>query len=356
MPLVANSALPTFHRLRTEGMTVLTPERAQNQHIRELHVGLLNLMPDAALVATERQFFRLIGVSNPIAQFHMHPFTVPELPRGEAAKAHISAYYEQFEDLKEQGLDALIITGANVTHPSLEEEPFWEPLTRILDWAQDNVTSVLCSCLATHAVMQYQHNKRREPFGFKRWGVYNHRIVNKSHPLVSNVNTRFDVPHSRYNDVSRESFESAGLSVLAVSDVANVHLAVSDDLFRIVLLQGHPEYDTISLMKEYKRELLHHWRGERADFPAYPENYFDVTATAILDEHKQAVLNAMASGDEFPTFPEVLLIDRLDNTWHDTGEAIIGNWIGLVYQITNAERCKPFMDGIDPNDPLGIKG
>ncbi|MDD4881004.1 MAG: homoserine O-succinyltransferase, partial [Gallionellaceae bacterium] len=77
MPLVAHNELPTFARLRDEGVTVLSSERAFNQEIRELHIGLLNMMPDAALAATERQFFRLVGEANPIAQFWVHPFTLP---------------------------------------------------------------------------------------------------------------------------------------------------------------------------------------------------------------------------------------------------------------------------------------
>jgi len=85
MPLVAHNDLPAFKRLIQEGETVLEPGRARQQDIRELHIGLLNMMPDAALSATERQFFRLIGESNQIAQFYVHPFTVKELKRGAKA-------------------------------------------------------------------------------------------------------------------------------------------------------------------------------------------------------------------------------------------------------------------------------
>ena len=131
MPLVAHNDLPSFKRLREEGQTVLTPERAASQHIRELHIGLLNMMPDAALAATERQFFRLVGESNPIAQFYMHPFTLAELPRGEPGRAHVERFYDTFEQVRAEGLDALIITGANVTHPDLSQEPFWEPLRAV---------------------------------------------------------------------------------------------------------------------------------------------------------------------------------------------------------------------------------
>ena len=91
MPIVQHSRLPTFERLRASGHEVLTLDRATHQDIRELHIGLLNMMPDAALAATERQFFRLIGESNPIAQFYVHPFTLSELERGPDAAAHIAA-------------------------------------------------------------------------------------------------------------------------------------------------------------------------------------------------------------------------------------------------------------------------
>ena len=117
MPLVAHIDLPTFQRLREEGEEILAPDRASHQDIREMHIGLLNMMPDAALEATERQFFRLVGACNQIVQFHVHPFTIAGLKRSPEAQAHIDKYYESFEKIKMDGLDALIISGANVTHP-----------------------------------------------------------------------------------------------------------------------------------------------------------------------------------------------------------------------------------------------
>ena len=121
MPLVAHNALPSFAKLEQEGLRVLSQKAADQQDIRELHIGLLNMMPDAALEATERQFLRLIGASNPIAQFFVHPFTLDALPRDASARAHIDKYYESFDSVKAQGLDALIITGANVIGPELSK-------------------------------------------------------------------------------------------------------------------------------------------------------------------------------------------------------------------------------------------
>ena len=350
MPLVAHNALPAFERLRQDGRVVHTAERAAHQQIRELHIGLLNMMPDAALEATERQFLRLVGESNPIAQFYVHPFTLPTLPRGDAARAHIDQFYESFDALRTAGLDALIITGANVTHANLADEPFWQPLIEVIDWAWDNVTSTLCSCLATHAVMQFRHQQTRIKQRDKVWGVFPHRVVAPTHPLVMDVNTRFDVPHSRWNDVSRAQFDQAGVRVLVESEAAGVHLAVSADGLRTVFFQGHPEYDTVSLLKEYKRDLLLAAQAKEPLWPPFPHGYFNQQAQALLAEYTQRV-----QAGEALAFPEPLLLPELDNTWHDTAEAVIGNWVGCVYQVTHGERHLPFMPGVDPDNPLGLR-
>jgi homoserine O-succinyltransferase len=354
MPLVAHNDLPTFDRLRAEGIRVLPSSRALHQHIRELHIGLLNMMPDAALSATERQFFRLVGESNPIAQFYVHPFTLPELKRGTEAQAYIERYYEPLEKIKTEGLDALIVTGANVIGAELDNQPFWDPLKDVIAWASENVTSTLCSCLATHAVLQFHYGQKRTPQPDKIWGVFAHRVMDKRHPLVNDVNTRFDVPHSRWNAITRQQFDAAGLHVLVESDTAGVHLATSPDGLRLVFSQGHPEYDTISLLKEYKREMMLYAAGKRVDYPPFPQDYFPVREQAVLNEYRIRLEAALESRGTVPDFPESLVAKRLDNTWHDTAEAVVGNWMGTVYQVTHRDRRIPFMEGVDPSDPLGL--
>ena len=352
MPLVQTNNLPTYERLRQEGHTVLTQERAQKQDIRDLHVGLLNMMPDAAIAATERQFFRLIGSSNPIAQFHIHPFTLDEIPRGEVASEHIARYYEPLSSIKEHGLDALIITGANVIEADLSQEVFWDPLMDLYKWAYDNVTSTLCSCLASHAVLLGAYGIERQHLDRKRWGVFEFDVTARDHPLVHDVNTRIVVPQSRFNEVTAEQMQEKGLHVLAQGSEAGVQLAVSPDGFRSVFFQGHPEYDRISLMKEYKRDVGLFAFGKLDNYPPMPKYYFNSFAQAILQEYRGRVESAKQQGAPVPEFPESHILEGLHNTWHDSGEAIVGNWIGLVYQLTNADRALPFMDGIDVNNPL----
>lgn len=354
MPLVAHTLLPTFQRLKEEGEDILNPDRATHQHIRELHIGFLNIMPDAAMEATERQFFRLVGACNQIAQFHMHPFTIEGLPRSPTAQAHINQYYETFEQLKKDGLDALIISGANVTHAHLQDEDFWQPLCEVFDWAKQNVTSILCSCLATHAIIQFCYNIERTRLPAKRWGVYAHKVTDRKHPLTAEINTRFDVPHSRFNEVFAKDLQQHGVKILVASPEAGVHLAVSPDGFRIVFFQGHPEYDDISLLKEYKREVLRFINQESNEYPPFPENYFNAEIQTLFNSYAQHVKSALKNGQTISPFPEQEIEAYLDNTWRDSAKAVFNNWLGKVYQITNQDRRLPFMQGINPDNPLDL--
>ena len=130
MPLVADTDLPSFNKLQAEGSLVIPEHTAASREVRELHIGLLNMMPDKALEATERQFFRLVGESNQIARFYVHPFTLKELQRSKQGRDHVDRYYKSFEQVQSDGLDALIITGANVVDPALDRQEFWNPLNQ----------------------------------------------------------------------------------------------------------------------------------------------------------------------------------------------------------------------------------
>jgi homoserine O-succinyltransferase len=355
MPLVQHSDLPTFSRLREHGHEVLTLDRAVHQDIRELHIGFLNMMPDAALEATERQFISLVGGCNPIAQFFVYPFTLHGLPREPETLDYIGRFYSTFEELREHGLDALIITGANVANPSLEEEPFWDPLMEVVDWARQSVASTLCSCLATHAVLKRLYGVERQPLSEKRWGVYSHRVACTEHPLLRGINTKFDVPHSRHNDISRQQFEDADLTVLVESQEGGVHMAVSEDQFRAIFFQGHPEYDTNSLLKEYRREVFRYLNGMMHQPPPFPENYFSAGAAHIAEQFIAEADRALWEDEPLPDYLEREIVPKLDNTWGDTAKAITNNWLGLVYQLTNLDRHKLYMEGVDPHDPLKLK-
>ena len=326
MPLIAAHRLPSHDRLRAEGFDV----RADAGGARVLRVGLLNMMADAALEATERQLLRLLARGAPDAAVSLHPFTLPEIARGAAGAAHVRRY-PSFAEVRDAGLDALFVTGANVPHPDLNRLPFRDPMLAALDWARDAVPSTLYSCLATHAVLGFRHDEPRRRLERKCWGVFPHRVDTPDHPLVAGLSARPVVPHSRWNDVSREQFERAGLTVLMSCETdGGVHAAVGGDGWREIFWQGHPEYDPESLLKEYKREVGRFAAGELDGHPECPQGIVDGEGADIVDAHRAAVERAVAAAAPPPPFPEAELAPRLGHAWHDDTATMVGNWIALV--------------------------
>ncbi|MGY0398661.1 MAG: homoserine O-succinyltransferase MetA [Ostreibacterium sp.] len=349
MPIVAYNHHPSLQRVADEGFDVISQENAKHQDIRELHIGFLNMMPDAAFLATERQFFRLTAAATNIVQIYLHPIKCDGVKRSETIDSHIKQYYHDVDDLKKEGLDAIIVTGANPQFTDLTQEDYWLQATEIFEWAEENVCSVFFSCLASHAVLQSQHTLYRSPLAKKLWGVYSHYVADHRHPLVSNINTRFDMPHSRGNDIAESALTAHHLKILVSSKIAGTAIATSADGFRQIFCQGHPEYDTASLLKEYKREINCYLGGKRQDYPPMPDNYFCQSAVETLKQFKVKLLNKSATFDDFP---DAIIYHYLDNTWRDTAKAIFSNWLGLVYRVTHVDRRKRFMEGIDPQAPL----
>lgn len=326
MPLIAESGLPAFDTMRAEGVPVVAPADAGG--LPSLSVGLLNLMPDAALRATDRQFIRLLSAGAEELDLRVLPFTVDAEHRGPEARRHIADHYLDFSDVTGQRLDALIVTGANPAQDALEEETFWDELGDVLDWGVSATKSILCSCLATHAVLQKYRGMRRTRLPHKRWGVYSHYVL-KDHPLIDGLTGPVEAPHSHWYDMTREEFESVGLTVVLESDEAGVHMAVDDDDF-YVFFQGHPEYDLISLLKEYRRELGRYWRGERDDYPPVPEHYFSAEALGRLEEYRPVLETARAERRDPPRLVEADLLPRDTHTWGEEGKVIYRNWLRRV--------------------------
>lgn len=349
MPIVAYNNHPSIERIAKEGQGVITQSAAKQQDIRGLHIGFLNMMPDAAFLATERQFFRLLAASTSVVQIYIHPIKCQGVKRNASISRHIDDYYRHFDAIRSEGLDAVIVTGANPELNDLTQEAYWQDASQIFQWAQQHVASIFCSCLSSHALLQLQYQLKRQALRAKLWGIYAHRVVEQKHPLVSNINTRFDMPHSRKNDISTDQLRSRGLNILITGETTGTALATSPDGFRQIFCQGHPEYDTASLLKEYKREVSRFLAKERADYPAFPANYLsDQCLIDLLEAFKFRVIANRDSIDNFPNAG----IGAIDNTWRDTAKSIFSNWVSLVYRLTHFDRKKQFMDGVDPEKPL----
>ena len=337
MPLVAHSKLPAFEALSREGLELVGALTAAASGLPALRIGLLNLMPDTALQATERQFLRLIDAGGPDMNLYVYPFSLTSEFRGNSAEEYVAEHYSSFESLQEQGLDALIITGANPAMPDITDEAFWRPLIDVIDWSMNHVESIICSCLATHVVLQHYHQVERIELPERRWGVYEHQVLVEDHPLLTGVTTPVHAPHSHRYDVSRAAMESAGQTVLIAGAEAGVHMAVSGDQFRFVFFQGHPEYDSISLLKEFKREVQQFLSGKRSVYPPFPQHYLDSAAKERLEAYQRQATESDSEFATLPVFPEAEFGDVCFNSWGVAGKTIYRNWLAEVLRRSSAQ-------------------
>ncbi|MEM8844211.1 MAG: homoserine O-succinyltransferase [Pseudomonadota bacterium] len=327
MALVQHNNLSSIDRVAAEGIEVCSPEKVDPESF-VLHVGFLNMMPDAAIAATERQFLRLIG-SNDKTSVYCHPFTIQGVERSSQAKVYIQHYYSDLAKIKEEHLDAIVITGANVMQPILTKEKFWDDLQEVLIWSKENIKSTMCSCLATHAAVKVFYDIDRKHMGNKCWGVFEHEVINKDHLLLADVQSSIKMCHSRFNDISYADFLNHKVDALITSRVAGVQLAAEKDL-SMIYFQGHPEYDDISLLKEYKREIYRYLSGDRNDYPPLPENYLDKNAIKVAEKFKQLLSNQSREIELLDQFPESLLQKSISNPWKQSAHTIFSNWLDSI--------------------------
>ncbi|MGH8291835.1 MAG: homoserine O-acetyltransferase/O-succinyltransferase family protein, partial [Steroidobacteraceae bacterium] len=246
-------------------------------------IGLLNNMPDPALEATELQFGGLLGAAAGSRTVRVRFSSLPELARGPAARERIGSSYWELDELLSEHLDALIVTGTEPLCPTLEAEAYWERLARLIEWAQQHTTTSIWSCLAAHALAQALHGVRRRRLAEKRFGVFEHR-ARASHFLLQGVATPLLTPHSRWNDLAVEALEAAGFSVLSFSEESGADLFVLPGRSLFVGFQGHPEYESLTLLKEYRRDVGRYLRGEQPGWPTVPHGYFNADALRLIEQ------------------------------------------------------------------------
>lgn len=291
-------------------------------------IGLLNNMPDAALEATELQFGALLGAAAGARTVRVRLSSLPELARGPAARARIDSDYWPLEELLSDGPDALIVTGTEPRTPVLEEEPYWNRLVRLIDWAETHTVSSIWSCLAAHAVAQTLCGVRRRRLAEKRFGVFEHRIA-PGPPLLEGVRAPLLTPHSRWNELPVAELERAGFDILSASEETGADLFVRAGRSLLVCFQGHPEYESLTLLKEYRRDVGRFLRGEQPSWPTLPRGYFNDESLRLIAAFRE---RAAAARDpqllsEFPMAP---LAAGLEARWQPGALAIYRNWLRHV--------------------------
>ena len=322
MPLLLRHGWPSLSRVAAQGaqVTAAAPEDA-----RLLHIGLLNMMPDRALAATERQFLHLLD-SHDRRCCAVHLFGIDGIPRSDEGRQYLRQHYQDCAAIERTALDALIITGANVTRPDLESEPFWQDLAHTLQHAERRQLPVVCSCLAAHASARIFHGIERRHLPRKRWGIFTHAVRAPEHPLTAGLPPRFEMPHSRFNDIPEDALRDHGVEVLITAAEAGVQMAAEANGRRIYF-QGHPEYEAVSLLKEYKREVMRFLAGEREDYPPLPDRTFSERTAGLADGFRQAVLSQARREDLMEAFPEAALAEDMRQPWQDAARQLYRNWL-----------------------------
>ena len=251
MPVKIPDGLPAVAALTAENIFVMTTQRAVTQDIRPLHIAILNLMPTKE--ATETQLLRLLG--NTSLQVEITLLRTASYESRNAGKEHLDAFYRTFDEMKDERFDGLIITGAPVEKMEFEDVAYWDELTRVMEWADNNVFSTFYICWAAQAALHHFYGINKHPLPEKLFGVFEHRVLNQKNNLVRGFDDTFFAPHSRHTTVEIEDIlKVPELELLAVSDEAGAYLIASRD-GRQVFATGHSEYDAATLGHEYFRDV-----------------------------------------------------------------------------------------------------
>ena len=250
MPIKIPNQLPATSTLTKENIFVMTEYRAMHQDIRPISIAILNLMP--LKEETELQILR--SLSNTPIQVDVSFLMVSSHESTHTSMSHLNQFYQTFDEVKNQNFDGLIITGAPVEQMEFEEVDYWDELCEIMEWSKTHVTSTLHLCWGAQAGVYYHYGIKKYPLEKKMFGVFPHNVKSRRVPLVRGFDDVFYAPHSRHTEVRKEDIEKIPtLKILAESEEAGVFLVISDDGKQIFVM-GHPEYDRMTLDKEYMRD------------------------------------------------------------------------------------------------------
>lgn len=289
-----------------------------------LHIGLVNNMPDKALEATERQFTKLLQSASENISIRLSLFTLPEIARSRSATSYLSQNYCPFT--RDSSLDALIVTGAEPCAPDLQDEPYWDALREVMVWAKTNTNSTIWSCLAAHAAILNFDGIARIRSSSKFFGLLKCSRT-EEHPLVHGLPPDFRVPHSRWNGVSEQQLSSCGYQVLTRTADAGVDVFMKPQgrsLF--VFMQGHPEYETDTLLREYRRDIARYARGESTSMMSPPRDYFDAESSSSLIRLQQ-LSDSMAKAQVETEALSILATARQTGSWQSTAVCLYRNWL-----------------------------
>ena len=264
MPLNLPDKLPAIELLKKENIFVIDNSRASAQDIRPLRIVILNLMP--LKITTETDLIRLL--SNTPLQIEIAFMKVKGHTYKNTPIEHMKAFYRDFELMKDEKFDGMIITGAPVEHLEYEEVNYWDEITEIFDWARTHVTSTLYICWAAQAGLYHYYGIPKYKLDKKMFGIFKQYPLMPTLPIFRGFDDEFYMPHSRHTEIRREDVVNVpGLEVIAESPQSGVCMVMARDGREFYEI-GNADYSPYTLDTEFRRDLE---KGLPIDMPV---NYY----------------------------------------------------------------------------------
>ena len=264
MPLRLPDRLPAIDILKNENIFVMDDTRAHAQDIRPLRIVILNLMP--LKITTETDLIRLL--SNTPLQLEVSFMKLKSHTQKNTPIENMMQFYRDFNAMKDEKFDGMIITGAPVETLDYEEVSYWDEITSIFNWAKTHVTSTLYICWAAQAGLYYHYGIPKYRLPKKMFGIFPQQTLNPQLPIFRGFDDVFMMPHSRHTEIRREDIlKHKELQMIAESEESGVCIVMARN-GREFFITGHMEYAPNTLDKEYRRDV-----GIRDDVEL-PRNYY----------------------------------------------------------------------------------
>ena len=297
MPLRLPDRLPAIELLKHENIFVMDDSRAHMQDIRPLKIAILNLMP--LKITTETDLIRLL--SNTPLQLEVSFMKLKSHTPKNTPIEHMMMFYRDFEQMRHEKYDGMIITGAPVEQLEYEDVSYWAEVSDIFAWSRTHVTSTLYICWAAQAGLYYHYGIPKYPLPKKMFGIFPQYTLNPQLPIFRGFDDVFQMPHSRHTELHREDIlANPDLELIAESPDSGVSMVMARG-GREFFITGHLEYAPDTLDKEYRRDK------DTRDDVDMPINYY--------------------KNDDPSQGPKV--------TWRAHANLLYSNWINYyVYQET----------------------
>jgi len=264
MPLRLPDRLPAIDILKRENIFVMDNSRAHAQDIRPLHIVILNLMP--LKITTETDLVRLL--SNTPLQIDISFMKLKSHTPKNTPIEHMMMFYRDFESMRNEKFDGMIITGAPVEQLEFEDVSYWDEIQTIFQWAKTHVTSTLYICWAAQAGLYYHYGVPKYPLSKKMFGIFPQHPLEAQLPIFRGFDEVFMMPHSRHTEVHRDDILARPeLQLIAESVDSGVSIVMARG-GREFFVTGHLEYSPMTLDTEYRRD-----RDIRDDVEL-PRNYY----------------------------------------------------------------------------------